>query len=108
MTAGTGPGPDAAGSSMATGSARPAGRSSSVAVVATTTAARLSASRNAIRPGGSPGSTGSQAAPACQTASIAVIMSAPRGRHSPTTVSGPAPSPASRAASWPDRTTSSR
>jgi len=69
---------------------------------ASTSPAWLAASMDPSRCTGQSGSSGRYAAPASHTPTIAVIMSGPRSRHSPTTCSGPAPAcrryPASRAA----------
>jgi hypothetical protein len=73
----------------------------------TTATAPAPASTASIRAAGQAGSTGRYAAPASQHPSIAVIISAPRGRLSPTTCSGPDPKAPSRDASRPARAISS-
>ncbi len=71
---------------------RPAGRSPAADTVPATTLARLSASMNASRATGYPGSSGRYAPPASQVAKISVIISGPGSRHNPTTDSVPTPS----------------
>ncbi len=84
---------------LANGSSRvsmrlgPAGSSSASSALVTVSTARLSASMNAIRSTGWRGSIGTYAAPAFHTPSNAATRSAPRSRHTPTTDSGPTPSP---------------
>ncbi len=65
---------------------------------------RIRASRGA----GSPSPSGTNAAPVCNTPSMATAMSAPRSRNSVTRSPGPAPASASRSASRCDRSISSR
>src|SRR3954447_22678122 len=79
------------GESNATNGTRPAGRSSIVSSVPTSTVTRLSATMNAIRSTGNAASIGRYAPPAFHTPKIAVIIWTPRGRHNPTTDSGPTP-----------------
>src|SRR6202042_3607361 len=81
------------GSSSVITRIRPAGSSSTIAAVPASTLAWLSASMNASRPAGYPGSSGRYAPPAFHTASIATTMPAPRSRHNPTTDSPPTPTP---------------
>ncbi|GAA3773559.1 hypothetical protein GCM10022403_005860 [Streptomyces coacervatus] len=85
-----------AGSSRAT-TGRSAGSESDPAFVTAHTAP-ASASMKATRSAGSPGSTGTYAAPAIHTPTIAVTMSTPRGRLRATTDSGPTPDCRSRRA----------
>ena len=73
------------------GGGQPAGSAPGSAPRQITSRARLAASMYSSRAGGQPGSSGRYAAPASQVAKIAVTISAPRSRHSPTTCSGPAP-----------------